>query len=147
MPLIDQDQEHLRLLSMVYYVFAGMTAFIGLFGALYLILGLVFVVNPPPNTAQGDPKMLGFVFTALGSVFLLLAASVAAAELLVARYLKRRQHHTFCVIVAGLNCLWVPIGTALGVCTILVLQRPAVKVLFDSAAPISAPEPPAIPSI
>jgi hypothetical protein len=147
MPLVDQDQEHLRLLSIIYYIYAGMTAFFGLFGALYMVIGIVFAVNPPPTATQGDPKIMGYLFTALGGLFFLLAVVVTAAEFLVARYLKRRRHHTFCVIVAGFNCLWVPVGTALGVCTILVLQRPAVKALFGYAAPVSPPEPPAIPSI
>jgi hypothetical protein len=147
MPLVDQDQEHLRLLSIIHYIYAGMTAFFGLFGALYLIIGFVLAVNPPPTTTQGDPKMMGYVFTALGGLFFLLAAVVTTAEVLVARYLKRRQHSTFCMIVAGFNCLWVPIGTALGVCTILVLQRPAVKALFSYTGPVAPPEPPAIPSI
>ncbi len=146
MPLVDQDREHLRLLSFVYYLYTGIAAFFGLFGGLYLIIGLVFAMNPPVSKAQGDPRIVGYVFTALGGVFLLLAVVVTAAEFLVARYLNRRQHHTFCLIVAGFNCLWVPIGTALGISTFLVLQRPAVKALFDGAAQVS-PEPPAIPSI
>ena len=147
MPLVDQDQEHLRLLSFVYYLYGGMTAFFGLFGALYLILGLVFAVNPPPSTAREDPRILGYIFTALGGVFLLIAAVVATADFLVARYLNRRRHYTFCLIVAGFNCLWIPFGTALGVCTILVLQRPAVKTMFGGAAPVPPQEPPAIPLI
>jgi hypothetical protein len=69
MALVDQDQEHLRLLSFVYYLYGGMTAFFGLFGALYLILGLVFAVNPPPSTAPGDPRMIGYVFTGLVGCF------------------------------------------------------------------------------
>jgi hypothetical protein len=140
MPLVDQDQEHLRLLSIIYYIYAGMTAFFGLFGGLYMVIGLVFAVNPPPTTAQGDPKVLGYIFTALGGVFLLLAAAVTIAEIQTARYLKGRHHHTFCLIVAGFNCLWIPIGTALGVCTIVVLQRPAVKQLFQGGAAVSPPE-------
>jgi hypothetical protein len=90
----------------------------------------VFALNPPPTTAQGDAKILSYVFTALGGVFFLLATVVTTAEFLVARYLKRRERSTFCMIVAGFNCLWVPVGTALGVFTILVLQRPSVKALF-----------------
>lgn len=146
MALVDQDQEHLRLLSIIYYIYADMTVFFGLFGTLYIVIGLVFAVNPPPTT-KGDPKILGYIFTALGGLFVLLAAVITTAEFLVARYLTRRKRHTFCVIVAGFNCLWVPIGTALGVCTILILQRPAVKARFSNAAPASTPEPPPIPSI
>jgi len=34
------------------------------------------------------------------------------------------------MVVAGLWCLWVPFGTAIGVGTILVLNRPSVQALF-----------------
>ena len=141
MPLVDQDHEHLRLLSIIYYIFAGMTGFFGLFGVLYLVIGLVFAINPPQANAQGDPRVVGYVFTAVGSLFLLLAAAFATVEFLAGRYLKQRRHHTFCLIVAGINCLWIPIGTALGVCTILVLQRPRVRELFngDGQAPNAGP--------
>ena len=132
MPLVDQDQEHLRLLSMIYYIYAGITAFFGLFGAAYLILGLVFAVNPPSTTAQGDPKIIGYIFTALGGVFLFLAMVITAAELVFARSLKARRHHTFCLIVAGFNCLSIPFGTTLGVFTFIILSRPSVKAMYAS---------------
>ncbi len=125
MPLIDQDQEHLRLLSFAYYFQAGMTAFFGLFGILYAVLGLFVALVPRSTTTQDDPRMAGYIFGAIGIAFVLFAALITTTEFLVARYLKRREHHTFCLVIAGLNCLWIPIGTALGVCTFLVLQRPA----------------------
>ena len=128
MPLVDQDQEHLRLLSIVYYIYAGMSAFFGLFGLLYIVLGLV--VAPMVPIRNGDPAFPAYIFVVLGGIFLVLVAAVTTAELLIARYLKRRQHYTFCLIVAGFNCLWIPFGTALGVFTILVLQRLSVKALF-----------------
>jgi hypothetical protein len=59
MPLVDQDQEHLRLLSIVYYIYARMSAFFGLFGLLYIVLGLV--VAPMVPIRNGDPA-----FPALG---------------------------------------------------------------------------------
>jgi hypothetical protein len=146
MPLVDQDQEHLRLLSIVYYLYAGMSAFFGLFGLLYIVLGLV-VAPMVPNVRNGDPGFPAYIFVVIGGIFIVLAAAVTTAELLVARYLKRRQHHTFCLIVAGLNCLWIPFGTALVVFTILVLQRAAVNAMFDGTPKVYPPEPPALPSI
>ncbi len=145
MPLVDQDEEHLRLLSFVYYIQAGTMAFFGLFGLLYLTIGLVFSLNPPPSRPQDDPRMVGIIFTALGTAFFLFAVALTTTEFLTARYLKQRRHHTFCLVIAGLNCLWVPIGTALGVCTIIVLQRPVVKALFAGGSQDSSPQPPAIP--
>jgi len=102
-------------------------------------------VNPPPSTGRDDPRIIGYVFTALGGVLVVLAAAVTIVEFLVARYLKQRQHRTFCMVVAGFNCLWVPVGTALGVCTFLVLQRPTVKTLFGEAPSVPASPPPPLP--
>jgi hypothetical protein len=56
-----------------------------------MVIGLVFAVNSPPTTAQGDPKILGYVFTTLGGVFLLLAAAITIAEILASRYLTARH--------------------------------------------------------
>ena len=37
------------------------------------------------------------------------------------------------MVVAGFGCLEVPYGTALGVCTFLVLNRRSVEKVFDQA--------------
>ncbi len=65
--------------------------------------------------------------------------AVAALSYLTGRFLSRRQHHTFCVVISALNCMYMPLGTALGVFTILVLQRPSVRTLFGVPAPPMTP--------
>jgi hypothetical protein len=37
-----------------------------------------------------------------------------------------------CMITAGLSCLEMPYGTALGVMTFVVLSRPSVRQEFDA---------------
>jgi len=141
MPLVDQDEEHLKILSIAYYVMAGTIVFGALFGLLYVVLGIVFTISPPP-TRPGDQSatFMGPFLAALGGAFTLLGSAFALCTYLAGRYLRRKEHRTFCFVVAGLNCLWVPIGTALGVFTILVLQRPAVARLFSGSV-----APPALP--
>src|SRR4051812_40953640 len=47
--------------------------------------------------------------------------------------IKERKHRTFSLVMAVVNCLCIPFGTALGVFTLIILQRPSVKALyFDS---------------
>ena len=46
------------------------------------------------------------------------------------RSLRRRDRYMFCLVVAGISCMLMPFGTALGVFTILVLLRPSVKQIF-----------------
>jgi len=36
----------------------------------------------------------------------------------------------FCLVMAGVECIFTPFGTVLGVLTIIVLVRPSVKELF-----------------
>lgn len=38
-----------------------------------------------------------------------------------------------CLIVAGMEFLWLPFGTVLGVCTFIGLFRPEVSLLFREA--------------
>jgi hypothetical protein len=51
------------------------------------------------------------------------------------RSLAARKRYTFCIIVAAISCTFFPLGTALGVFTILVLSRPSVKALFENPRP------------
>ena len=46
------------------------------------------------------------------------------------RSLQQHRRHAFCFVIVCLSCLLAPLGTALGVCSILVLSRPRVKDLF-----------------
>jgi hypothetical protein len=39
----------------------------------------------------------------------------------------------FCLVMAGIACIFMPFGTALGVLTIIVLMRDSVRELFGVA--------------
>ena len=58
-----------------------------------------------------------------------------AALTLTGRWLAARRNWTFCFVVACLSCMNVPLGTILGVFTILVLQRPGMKGVFGLPLP------------
>jgi len=48
----------------------------------------------------------------------------------------------FCVVMAGIACMFMPFGTVLGVFTLVVLTKPVVRELFDGApavAPMAQP--------
>ena len=71
----------------------------------------------------------------MGATFIVVAWTVVILLLVAAARLRRRTSRTFCMVVAGISCLFMPIGTVLGVFTIIVLARPTVKALFESNAP------------
>jgi len=46
-------------------------------------------------------------------------------------FLSKKRNHMFCLVMAGVSCIFMPFGTVLGVFSIIVLSRPSVKELFN----------------
>jgi len=126
------DNEHLRLLSIFHYVLGGMTAFFACIPIIHLVLGLVFILAPakigPGNNPP--PAFIGWFFVIFASCFILMGWTLALLVLIAARFLGRRAHYMYCFVIACVACLIVPLGTVLGVFTILVLNRASVKEQF-----------------
>ncbi len=145
--LVDRDEEHLRLLKWAFYILAGMSAFFSLFSLIYIGMGGIFASGVIP-VDQGPPdvaRTAGLVFLFVGIGLLTLGLSGTFLTYLVGRSLGERRRRVFCIVVAGLWCLSLPFGTAIGVATILVLNRPTVKALFEGGAPLSS-VPPSLPA-
>lgn len=73
------------------------------------------------------------MFTVLGTVFVAGGLGMAAFVIQAGRCLAQRRRHLLCLIVAGLLCLCAPLGTVLGVFTLVTLLRPQVKAAFDAS--------------
>jgi hypothetical protein len=70
----------------------------------------------------------------LGGLLILFGWTFAVLALITGGFIARREHYTFCFVMACAQCLSVPFGTVLGVFTILVLNRQSVKESFASRA-------------
>lgn len=57
---------------------------------------------------------------------------VSVLNLLSGLFLRQRKHRTFSLVVAGLDCIQIPLGTALGVFTLIVLLRDSVRDMYRS---------------
>jgi hypothetical protein len=138
--LVDRDQEHLRLLKIGYYVLAGIGAFTSLFSLIFIGMGLLFASGavPAQQGSADDPRLLGLIFLGMGVGFLVVCLAGTWLVYYTGRSLAQHRHWTFCMIVAALCCLQVPWGTVIGVCTIIVLNRPEVKALFRPPVPSPA---------
>jgi len=76
-------------------------------------------------------KVIGGVMIGIAAIMILLAWTTAILMVIAGRSLQKRKRHLFCLVVAGLSCLFVPLGTVLGILTIVVLQRPAITDAFN----------------
>ena len=133
--LVDRDVEHLRLLEWAYYIMAGVTGLFSLLALLYIGLGAAFASGAiPDKSSSGDPRIVGLIFLIVGVVALVIGLASALLLYLAGRYLRNRRHRIFCIVVAVLCCLQFPWGTVIGVWTIVALNRPSARALFEPPA-------------
>lgn len=133
----NQDQEHLRLLAIFHFVVAGLTALFACLPLLHLALGVLLLFAPEifGSGREQPPRIIGFVFVLIATFFIVLGWMLAGLLAWTGRCLLRHKARTFCLVMAAVTCLFMPLGTILGAFTILVLTRPSVKLLFAPTAP------------
>ena len=129
------DQEHLKLLSIGYLISACLDAFFSLLGLFYIFMGVflskVIARAGAANTQGPPPEFVAWIFGVLGVAILLIMMASFVLKVLVYQRLRQRRSRIFCMVVAGLTCIWIPFGTLLGVLTFLVLARSSVIRLFE----------------
>ena len=135
---MNQDAEHLRLLSIFHYIVAGLAALFSCFPLLYSTVGAIFIVvarDGIAKPAEGTPpEFIGWIFAVIGSFLFLLGVAIAICILIAGRSLAKHTRYWFAFAIACIECLFIPFGTILGVFTIIVLSRESVKTLFSTTA-------------
>lgn len=128
----NQDTEHLRLLSIFHYVVAGIFAVFSMFPILHLAIGIAMVTGVFDDAENGNPPpaFVGWIFILLAAVFILGGLAMAICVAFAGRRLGQHRSYMYCLVIAGIECMFMPFGTALGVFTLIVLMRPTVKELF-----------------
>jgi len=136
-----RDAEHIKLLSIFHYVFAGLSVVGGLFFALYIVFAVFMMrsfagaaaAGGPPGSAppQAMMEMMGMAYAVMGVVGGLVSLGMGVGSFLAAKGLAERRRRTLIYVVSAFQCLCMPLGTALGIFTIIVLERASVRLLFQ----------------
>ena len=130
---MNKDQEHLKLLSIFHYIIGVIVALFACIPIIHFIIGVIFIISPESvvdKAGKLPPVFFGWLFAVIGGMMVFLGWIFAICLICAGRFLARRRHYLFCLIVAALSCLFFPFGTILGIFTIIVLIRPSVKELF-----------------
>ena len=125
---VEETRGHLRLLG-IFYILFGLLALplLAVFGFHGFILDEVLANTPDPEIRESIERIAGLIGLA---VFLLVLLHVVVGFYVGACFRKQR-HHTLCLIAAIFACLSFPLGTVLGVFSIIVLMKPEAKYLFE----------------
>ena len=138
-----QDDGHLKALVVCHYVWAGLIAILALIPLIHVFLGVAMIRGMFADQPNPPPPELGWFFVVFGAGAILLGEAIAALNVYSALQISRRRRRVLSIVVAGINCLSVPLGTLLGIFTIIVLARDSVRLQYAERS--GASPPPAAP--
>jgi len=128
---MEDDIRHLDLLSTFHYVAAGFLALFGCFPIIHLLMGIAILTGGMQDQqGHGPPPFFGIFFVGMAAVMILMMWALAIAVCIAGSRLRKHTSYNYCLVIAALECVFVPVGTVLGVLTIIVLMQPTVKTLF-----------------
>ena len=141
---MNQDLEHLKLLSIFHYIVAGLACFCGLLWVIYIVSGVILLIasGSMANDDRMGASIGGVVAIVVGIVLFVLFELYGILCIFAGRKYAKHQGYTFCFVLAVFTCLNFPLGTALGVFAIVVLNRPSVKALFQGLPALGTAMPP-----
>jgi hypothetical protein len=137
--LTSQDVEHLNALALAHYIVGVVIALSGFLGIFHFGIGVAMLTGllPAKPEEQAMLTFMGAMFAGMAGLFMVMLWTLGAAVIWGGRNLKRRGSWMLAMVVAAVLLTYTPIGTVLGVLTMVVLLRPNVKAVFQSSAAAS----------
>ncbi len=128
---LNRTTEVLNVLGTFHYVLGGIIALFALIPIIHFAVGFFLVLANSEGMIDGPPPFIGFFFMIMGAVFIIGGEAVAICVLIAGSKLRKRQSYLYCLIVAGILCAFTPLGTILGIFTLINLTKPEAKELFS----------------
>lgn len=140
----EADRAYLKVLSIVHYIWGGLTLLFSCFGLIYVVFGLLIFSDAPAIRAAFTPatgpaiappmRLMGGMVAGMGGCMTIAFGLLGVLTLVAGRRIAQRRSRIFCMVVAAMNCIWFPpLGTALGVFTFIMLSKDSVKMLYEQS--------------
>jgi hypothetical protein len=138
--------EHLRILSIFHYVVGALTCIFGLFPIIHVLVGggLVYASmtgltsssgGGSSSMSDGSMTLVGALFVIIGGGVILFFQAIGLCTIYSGMCLKRQERYIFSAVTAGLQSMFFPFGTVLGVITLVVLFSDEAKLLYAQGPP------------
>lgn len=138
------DNDQLNLLSTLFIVYGVLAFFLSLGGIFYATMMSAMFSQMPLFTTNGTghapgggaqpmfPPAFANMFLMIGLFSAAISFAMGVLSLYASKCIKERRNWTWVMVAACVDCIHVPLGTALGVFTLIVVNRPSAKALFTS---------------
>ena len=124
---MDQDKKHLKRLSQIQILYGILNLFVSYF---YYQEIFVLIDGYRKDLEKNNPEVQVALLIGFGFILFLIGIAILFCIILAGQSLALYENYTLCLVVAIAECLIVPIGTIIGVYTIIILRRDSVKKLF-----------------
>jgi len=126
---MNQDEQNLSTLAVCHYVFGALVMLAACIPLIHVALG-VAMLSGTFDGKDAPPAMLGWMFVGIGSFCILLGWTLGILIIAAGKRLRAHVSRSFCIVIAAICCTFVPLGTALGIFTIVTLTKESVQQLF-----------------
>lgn len=123
--------NNLNTFHILYLIKGILTLFFSLFFIAYAAFGGFMGKMIEADAENALPFNPGIIFMVVGIIGFVLCLVVGILTLFAAKFIKEQKNYTFIFVIAILNCLSGMLGIILGVFTLVELNKPEVKALFD----------------
>lgn len=126
---MDRDKKHLKRLSQIQILYGILNLFVSYY---YYQAIFVLVDGYRKELEKTNPEVQVALLIGFGFILFLIGIAILFCIILAGQSLALYENYTLCLVVAIAECLIFPIGTIIGVYTIIILRRDSVKKLFST---------------
>ena len=85
-------------------------------------------------------EVFGWIYIVSGVALFIFGEVLSVCLIVSANFMKRHTAHTFSIFVAAITCTIIPIGTVLGIFTIITLSDKSTKELYKKHKTVRQPQ-------
>jgi hypothetical protein len=135
---MTHDERVLDLLGVFHFVVGALMILGASIFLIHLAMGVAMVTGQFPD-ADAPPQFMGWIFIVLPALVILAGWTLAGFIIHAGRSLRNRTRHGLCLAMAGIECIFMPFGTVLGIFTLVTLMKEDVRLLFEGGRKVNSP--------
>lgn len=126
----EKNLNTFRILFLIKGILDLLISFIAL---IYILLGSLAMeaIERSPDPTRDMPFNPGTLFVVVGIVLLVIAVGTGIPALMASARFQQKRGRTFIIVASAINCLTGILGIILCIFTIIELQKPEVREVFD----------------